>query len=111
MDLTSFGLNEHILNGIIKVLKENPKVNEVILFGSRAKGSFHAGSDIDLVLKGDNLELNDILNLSIEIDKLDLPYKIDILIFDRITENSLVEHIIRVGICLYNKNTPVISYI
>lgn len=85
------------ISNILQVFRNHPKVKEVILFGSRAKGNFKNGSDIDLCLKGNQLELKDVLNLQIELDELLLPYTYDIIIFDRIQESDLVEHIERVG--------------
>ncbi len=96
-----YGLREKDLEKIISVLRSNPGISEVILFGSRAKGDFSSGSDIDIALKGAGLKLDDILNARIEIDKLSLPYKFDIIIYDRIKEKALQEHIDRVGIRLY----------
>jgi len=95
-----YGLSELDLSKVISILIKNEKIDEVILFGSRAKGNFSNGSDIDLALKGNCLTLNDILDASIEIDKLYLPYKFDLIIFDRINEKKLIDHIDRVGISL-----------
>jgi predicted nucleotidyltransferase len=98
---------EHIeINQIISILEKNSKIEKVVLFGSRAKGNFQNGSDVDLSLIGNNLELNDILNASIEIDNLSLPYKFDFVIYDRIKEKALLEHINRVGITLFERNKP-----
>ncbi|HOT15951.1 MAG TPA: nucleotidyltransferase domain-containing protein [Bacteroidales bacterium] len=97
------GISDHTLSLILKVVQENPKVSEVILFGSRAKGNFVSGSDIDLALKGNEINLNDILELSVNLDKLNLPYKFDLIIYDRIQESALIEHITRNGICLFRK--------
>jgi len=36
------------------VLSRHPEVERAILYGSRAKGNFKAGSDIDLTLSGRN---------------------------------------------------------
>ncbi len=94
------GLSKTDIEGIVTVIRKSDKVKEAILFGSRAKGTFTNGSDIDLALKGTNLGLNDILDLSIELDSLNLPYKFDLIIYDRIKEEALKEHINRVGIAL-----------
>jgi predicted nucleotidyltransferase len=99
-----YGLSEFDLNNIISVLKKNSKIQRAILFGSRAKGNFHAGSDIDIALDGEDLKLDDVLNLSIELDNLTLAYKFDLIIFKRILEEKLIEHINRVGIDLFSKN-------
>lgn len=97
------GLSETNLEAIVSTLNNHPKVNRVILFGSRAKGNYEAGSDIDLALSGDDLVTNDIIDLSNQLDNLDLPYKIDLVIFHRINDTPLKEHIERVGIVLYSK--------
>ncbi len=101
---TKYGLRQVDTNRIITVLSKNKKINRVILFGSRAKGNYRNGSDVDLCLKGENLELNDVLDLSIEIDDLLLPYKFDLVIYERIKENALKEHIKRVGVTLYQRS-------
>ncbi len=48
---------------------------------------------------------NDIINLSVELDELDLPYKIDLVIYERIQEKALKEHIDSVGILLFKRET------
>jgi len=100
---TQFGLDQSDIKDIVAILKENRKVQKIIIYGSRAKGNYSKGSDIDIALKGQNLHTNDILNLSVELDDLDLPYKIDLVIYDRIEEKSLKEHIDRVGVGLFER--------
>lgn len=98
---TKYGLPESDFNKIISILKECVNVENAILFGSRAKGTFSSGSDVDIALVGDHLKLNDILEISTEIDNLFLPWKIDLVIFKRIKEKALIEHIERVGVKLF----------
>jgi predicted nucleotidyltransferase len=100
-----FGIPECDLEALISELRKNPKINEIILFGSRAKGTFKNGSDIDIALKGVRLNLNDILDATSEIEKLLLPYKLDLVIFNRIKEPALIDHIKRVGIVLFNRGS------
>ncbi|MDP4209988.1 MAG: nucleotidyltransferase domain-containing protein [Bacteroidota bacterium] len=104
MNSSDYGLVASDLIAILSELSKNDNIDEVILFGSRAKGSYHTGSDIDLALKGNNIGINDILDLSIELDKLLLPYKIDLVIYKRIKEKALIEHIDRVGVKLYQRS-------
>jgi predicted nucleotidyltransferase len=73
------------------------------LFGSRAKGNYDPGSDIDIALKGEQMHLDDLIEFYVEMDKLLIPNKVDIVIFDRIGEQALIEHINRVGVVLYDK--------
>ncbi len=101
--MNSFGIETDDLNAIIKILESDEKIQDVILFGSRAKGCFRDGSDIDLALKGNNLILDDLLTISTMLDDLFLPYKFDLVIFERILEPKLKEHIDRVGILLFSR--------
>jgi len=50
-----------------------------------------------------NQRLNDLLDLSIEIEKLNLPFRFDLIIYERIKENSLLDHIKRVGVNLFER--------
>ena len=97
-----FGLSKEDTEAILTLLKRHPKITGVILFGSRAKGNFSPGSDIDLALLGKNLCLQDILDLYVELDELYLPYKFDLLIYQQIKSEALLEHIRRVGKVLYD---------
>ncbi|MDP4239310.1 MAG: nucleotidyltransferase domain-containing protein [Bacteroidota bacterium] len=85
------------------MLQQNQKVMKIILFGSRAKGTYLAGSDVDIALVENELVLTDILDLFIEIEKLSLPYKFDLILYHRIKETSLLDHINRVGVCLFER--------
>lgn len=96
-----YGLPESDLKNVVSVLKKNPKIKKAILFGSRAKGNFSPGSDVDIALVGKHLSLNDILDANLEIDDLVLPWKFDLVIYDRIKEKALVEHINSVGVPLF----------
>ncbi len=76
----SYGLLKKDLEDIISILKLNPKIADVILSGSRAKGINKPGSEIDLAMKVENLNHDDIFYAKIGIDKLSLPCKTDIVI-------------------------------
>ncbi|MFO7979061.1 MAG: nucleotidyltransferase domain-containing protein [Bacteroidales bacterium] len=100
----TIGLQETDIKDILSTLCRNEKINRIILFGSRAKGSYATGSDIDLALSGDSLNTNDILDLSNDLEELELPYKFDLIILERIKEKDLLEHISRAGIVIYDKH-------
>lgn len=97
-----YGLNFSTILAIVNSVEKYAPETEILLFGSRAKGNFSNGSDIDIALKGKKLNLNILLDIYIELDNYDLPYKFDFIIFDRINDKSLMEHIDRVGINLEN---------
>ena len=98
-----FGLPENSIESIQKVFEEHSKVDEVMVFGSRAKGNYRPDSDIDLALKGRNISFDDILTLSGKLDELTLPYKIDLVDYNTISEKELVSHIDRAGAVFYER--------
>jgi predicted nucleotidyltransferase len=66
-----------------------------ILFGSRAKGGWKSNSDIDIAISGANVN---IATLREHLDELPLPYKFDILDYNKISNPDLRDHINRIGI-------------
>ncbi|HRY83368.1 MAG TPA: nucleotidyltransferase domain-containing protein [Candidatus Cloacimonadota bacterium] len=96
-----YGIKAETWKKITGVLRSKPAVEKIILFGSRAKGNFRNGSDIDLCVKGSALTEKDLNSLIRELDELDLPWEIDLLRYETISEPAVVDHIDRVGICLY----------
>ncbi len=102
-----YGLQDATIQKIRAVLKNYPQVDQAILYGSRAKGNYKRGSDIDLTLRGGrDLTLNVLHKILADLDDLLLPYTIDLSIFDDIGEPAVVEHIQRVGVSFYEKAEP-----
>ncbi len=99
-----YGLKQETVQNIQCVFSAFPEVEEVILYGSRAKGNFKNASDIDLTIKGENLSLKLINKISFCLDDLYLPYTFDLSIFNHISSPDLIEHIQRVGQIFYKKS-------
>ena len=100
-----FGLTEKTINKINSIFEKIPEIDEVIIYGSRAKGNFREGSDIDITLKGNALSSKSLSKINQEIDELNTPYLFDISIFHKLESQELIEHINRVGQTFYIKNT------
>lgn len=98
-----YGLSEEILNEIIGVVSAHKKVESIILFGSRAKGNFSAGSDIDLAVIASGLTYNELTKIQADLDQLELIYKLDVVDYNKISEPALKEHIERVGKVVYSR--------
>jgi len=73
----------------------------VSLYGSRAKGNWRLGSDIDLCLDGDDISLRELDDLESSIDDLLLPWKVDITVRQQIDNPELIAHIDRVGVKVF----------
>lgn len=85
------------LEKIISTIKLSKSVKEIILFGSRAKGNFQKGSDIDIAVVADTISSDELNKMRAAITELVIPYRVDIIDFNKITNNELKEHILRVG--------------
>lgn len=102
-DLRQFGLNSSVLKDLCTIFESFAEINEVLIFGSRVKGNYKNGSDIDLTIKG-VVNLNTLTKIEIMIDDLFLPYTFDINVFDSIKNIDLIDHINRIGKVIYKKD-------
>lgn len=99
------GIDKSVWKQINNVLSQFYSIESCILFGSRAKGNYKVGSDIDLCIKGSSFSTIDVLALIEKLDSLNLPYHFDFVIYDSIESIELKEHIDRVGKIVYSRNT------
>ena len=99
-----YGLKKETFKAINHAISKVRSIDKVILYGSRAKGNYRTGSDIDITLFGKNLTLNNsVYPLMDELDELYLPYTFDISIFEHIDNENLIKHINRVGKLFYER--------
>ena len=87
------------------VFRRHPEIAAVRLFGSRAKGTHAAHSDVDLAVWGE-VDALQAEAIAAELDELPLPYRYDVKPFAAIELPSLREHIERVGLPVYPVATP-----
>ena len=98
-----YGLKENTIDRINTVFSRYPDIEQVVLYGSRAKGNYQNGSDIDLTLIGDALSHAQLTRIETEIDDLLLPYSVDLSLFKHIDNVNLIDHIQRIGIVFYSR--------
>ncbi|MCD6271311.1 MAG: nucleotidyltransferase domain-containing protein [Deltaproteobacteria bacterium] len=98
-----YGLKKETVKKINTIFAGYKEVKEAALYGSRAKGNHKPGSDIDLALKGKQLNLKLLNKISLDLDDLLLPYTFDLSIYHHITAPDLIDHIERVGKIFYKR--------
>ncbi len=98
------GLKPATIEKLVGVFQRHEAIDSVILYGSRAKGTYKEGSDIDLSIKGHMLPFAELMQIEDEIDDLYLPYEIDLSQYEQLKNPDLIDHINRVGIVFYSKN-------
>jgi predicted nucleotidyltransferase len=96
------GLRLTLINQLRDVFKSCSSIEKVVLYGSRAKGRYRAGSDIDVSLFG-NITHTECLSIETKIDDLLSPYLFDVSIFSEIESDELINHIERLGIEIYTR--------
>ncbi|MBI5214215.1 MAG: nucleotidyltransferase domain-containing protein [Ignavibacteriae bacterium] len=98
------GLSEQDTSNILEVLEQFPEVDEAVIYGSRAKGNYRSGSDVDIALKGNQLTYNTIVSISFQLNEDTLlPYHFDVTDYSKISNSDLREHIDRVGKKFYSR--------
>jgi predicted nucleotidyltransferase len=103
--ISDCGLEEWEQLIIIQAIQRFSSIDVVRLYGSRAKGNYRRGSDVDLAIQGEQLSpeicaaLHDVLE-----EETPLPYFFDVTDLNRLQYDGLREHIERVGKTLYSRS-------
>lgn len=96
------GLSETELSTLREVFTKFDAIEEVILFGSRAFGTYQKASDVDLAIKGKNIDLNTLAKLKYILEEqTHLPYFFDVVIYDKISNEALKKAIDEGGKSIY----------
>lgn len=96
-----FGFSQQQYAELLRILKQFPAIESVILFGSRAKGNMHERSDIDLAITGKLLDRHQLADILMAFDESNLPFLVDVKLLSDIQHPALLEHISRVGKVIY----------
>jgi predicted nucleotidyltransferase len=96
-----FGLSDTVIKELQDVFRHYENIEKVLIFGSRSKGNYRAGSDIDLAVIGKGIDYNQLLSILCEIDDLELLYSVDLLDYQKKKGTPIGDHIDRVGQIFY----------
>ena len=103
--MSSFGITKKTYTMLLELFTRHPEVEEVLLFGSRAKNTYKKGSDIDLAIKGEDCNFDLALTIANQVnEELPIPYQVDIVDYSSIDNPDLKEHIDRVGKLFYSSS-------
>ena len=96
-----FGLSDTVIKELQDVFRRHTNIKKVLIFGSRSKGNYRAGSDIDLAVVGNDLDYSQLLTILCEIDDLELLYSVDLLDYQKKRGTPIGDHIDRIGQVFY----------
>ncbi len=98
--MNDFGLPQRTIDDITGYFKSKPEIEKVLIFGSRAKGTYHTGSDIDFAVWCDGLADYIIAG---DLYELPTPYKFDVINYKTLSHQGMKNSIDRDGILFYQK--------
>lgn len=98
----NFGLKEFDIEYIVNTIRSFSEIDKAVIFGSRAKGNYKPGSDIDIAIYGEKVTFDILARLHSALeDESPMPYLFDIIDFTHLDHTELKEHIERVGKVIY----------
>ena len=100
--MNKFGLPERTIKELLAYFKSKPEVKKVMIYGSRAKGNFKNGSDIDFAVWTDGKSAYE-LRIEAELDDLETPYMFDVTDYKNLTHEGMKNSIDRDGVLFYKK--------
>lgn len=99
-----YGLDQEDMQLLNSIFSKTPTIDEVVLYGSRAKGNFKPFSDIDITLKGESLSHDDLAEVCYQLSESSLPFFCDVSVYHDLTSPELLSHIDRRGKTIYKRN-------
>lgn len=101
-DQQKYGLRPSVVQDLCGVFARYPQIEKVLLYGSRAKGNYRNGSDIDLTIcDNGEMTLQHVSRILNDIDQFLLPYMFDLSLLKQINDPDVLDHIRRVGVAFY----------
>lgn len=94
------GLTTTQMETLTRACSRYPEITGVVLFGSRAKGNYKPGSDIDIAIKGSGVGRRTVASLISDLEDTSLPFFTDVVAYNAISNPELRSHIDRRGIVL-----------
>ena len=99
--MNNFGLPQRTIDELLAYFKTKPEIEKVLVFGSRSRGDFRNGSDIDFAIwMSDDTAF---FRISGELDDLPTPYKFDVINYKKLTHEGMKNSIVRDGVLFYQK--------
>jgi predicted nucleotidyltransferase len=93
---------EEKIKKIVTLIINSVDPQRVILFGSRAKGKAHKGSDIDIALEGCSVTTREFRKLKEIVDEASGLYSVDIIVLEK-TDEAFQNIVKETGVILYEK--------
>ncbi len=98
--MDNFGLPQRTIDELLNYFKQKSEIEKVVIYGSRAKGTYHNGSDIDFAIWTNKHE--SITNILSELDDLPTPYMFDVTDYRTLNHEGMKNSIDKDGKLFYS---------
>ena len=98
-----YGLTDKSYNELLQILASMPEIEEVVLYGSRARGDYWRASDVDLSIKGQDFDNHTLARLNDKLYNSHIPQFFDTHIYSKIRNPKFKTNVDRDGKVIYRK--------
>ena len=98
-----YGLTERSYKELLEILSSIPEIEEVLIYGSRARGDFTQASDVDLSIKGKNVVRRTLAILNDRLYESHIPQIFDTHIYSGIKNQAFKNNVDQDGKIIYRK--------
>jgi predicted nucleotidyltransferase len=98
-----FGLKENERQLLLNLINHIGCIEEILIYGSRAKGTETNQSDVDLVITKGRCTTTELGHLVSAINESDFPFLVNICLQQTISNDSVKEQIRKVGKVFYQR--------
>lgn len=96
--MSRHGIGPAVWEKLLHTAFSYPEVSAVILYGSRARGDYRQGSDIDIAIDAPDMSKQRFASLWQAIDDLPIIYPLDVLHLQQSVNTAIYDSITREGI-------------
>lgn len=107
LDWNSTGISQRFIEELRAYVINQMSIQQVILYGSRARGDYNRTSDIDLAIRTNYASRRQQNLMEQHIQEMSTPLKIDIVYLDRLSKKSFILNMIQDGVTIYEQQETV----
>ena len=102
----TFGLRDTDITYMHDLFRQHPDIEQVWVYGSRAKGAHRPGSDVDLALIGPDVKRETVSHVHFILEEdSPMPFFFDVLCWNTLANQPLKDEIEQTGKLLYERTT------
>lgn len=99
-----YGLTDKSYHELLQILASIPEIEEVLIFGPRARGDYWRASDVDLSIKGKDFDRHTLARLNDKLYNSHIPQFFDTHIYANIQNPQFKANVDRDGKVLYRRD-------